>query len=132
MEGHTIVLFDGVCNYCNGRVNFVIKRDKKDRFRFAALQSDAGKAMLKKYNVPAVDLSSFVLIEDGKYYLRSTAALRLLKKLGGIYSLMYAFMIVPRFLRDRVYNYVARNRYRWFGKMESCMVPTEEVRGRFL
>ena len=131
-SSHSIVLFDGVCNYCNGRVNFVIKHDKKDRFRFAALQSEVGKAILEKYHVPAVDMSSFVLIEDGKYYLRSTAALRLLKRLGGIYSLLYAFIIVPRFLRDGVYNYVARNRYKWFGKMESCMVPTKEVRGRFL
>ena len=125
------ILFDGVCNYCNRMVNFVIRRDKKDKFRFAALQSSVGGYLRNNYKVPeAVD--SFIYVEDGKVYLYSTAALRVCRHLGGLWPLMMIFIIVPKFIRDGIYKWVAKNRYVWFGKKDSCMVPTAEVRARFL
>jgi len=127
----SILLFDGICNLCNSSVNFIIKRDKKNAFVYASLQSEVGSKLVKEHSLSA-SLDSFVLIENGTAYLRSSAALRVLKKLGGIWSLGYAFIIVPPFLRDGVYNYVSRNRYRFFGKKESCMVPTPEFKSKFL
>ncbi len=130
---HAIVLFDGVCNLCNGLVQFVIRRDPAPaRFRFAALQSNAGQQLLREHGLSTVDLDTFVLVEAGVARVRSTAALRLLKRLGLPWSLAWSFIIVPRPLRDAVYRFVARNRYRWFGVRESCMVPTPELRSRFL
>ena len=134
-----ILLFDGICNYCNKWVNIVIKHDKKKKFKFAALQSEAGKKLLRLHSLPEDNISSFVLIENpgengagGKAYLKSTAGLIMLKHLGGMRSLAYAFIIVPRFIRDFVYNIIARSRYKWWGKRESCMIPTEDVKARFL
>lgn len=130
---HAIVLFDGVCNLCNGLVQFVIRRDPAPaRFRFAALQSQAGQQLLREHGLSTVDLDTFVLIEAGVAHVRSTAALRLLKRLGLPWSLAWSFIVVPRPLRDAVYRFVARNRYRWFGVRESCMVPKPELRSRFL
>ncbi|MBI5373033.1 MAG: thiol-disulfide oxidoreductase DCC family protein [Sphingobacteriales bacterium] len=129
---HSIVLFDGVCNLCNRSVQFIIKRDTKDRFRFAALQGKTGQALLAKHKLPADSFNSFILAEGDRIYTRSTGALRMLKRLGGPWSLLYVFIIVPRFIRDGIYNWIARNRYRWFGKRESCMVPTPELKNRFL
>jgi predicted DCC family thiol-disulfide oxidoreductase YuxK len=126
-----ILLFDGVCNLCNASVNFVIKRDTHNRFLFASLQSETGKQLVKKFSL-SESLDSFVLIENGIAYTRSIAALRVLKKLGGIWSLSFVFMIVPSFIRNGVYNFVSRNRYRWFGKKESCMIPTAELKKKFL
>src|SRR5437868_4799288 len=105
---HAIVLFDGVCNYCNSWVNFLIRHDKKNYFRYAPLQSDTGKELLKKYNVPDVSSDTFVLVENGKYYLRSTAGLRLTKHLNRLYPLLYGLIIVPRFIRDGVYHFISR------------------------
>lgn len=127
-----VILFDGVCNLCNRSVRFVIKKDKKKKFRFASLQGKAGQDLLKRFNLQADDLNSFVLIEGDKMYTRSAGALHMLRELGGGWKLFYAFMIVPRFIRDAVYNWVAKHRYKWFGKREECMVPAPELRERFL
>ena len=127
-----IILFDGVCNYCNSWVNFCIRHDKKNYFRYAPLQSEIGKAILKKFNVPDVSTDTFVLIENSKYYLRSTAGLRLCKHFNGLYPLLYGFIIVPPFIRDGIYGIIARNRYKWYGKRESCMVPSPDVKEKFL
>lgn len=127
-----IILFDGVCNFCNTSVNFVIKHDKKDRFRFATLQSATGKKILEKFQEDTAVTDSVILIENSGLYKRSTAILRIAKRLGGVYLLLYGFIIVPRFLRDAVYNFIAQNRYKWFGKKDNCMVPTEEVRRKFM
>lgn len=127
-----IILFDGVCNLCNGRVKFVIKHDKKQRFHFAALQSEAGKNLLQQYHVSDNNLQSFVFIEKGKAYTQSTAALRVCKYLDGFYKIFYGFLIVPAFIRNAVYRVIANNRYKWFGKQETCMVPTPAIKARFL
>lgn len=130
--GYKIVLFDGVCNLCNSSVQFIIKHDKKKQFRFASLQGNYGQSFLKKYNLPVDNFNSFILQEDDKVYTRSTGALRMLKELGGVWSLFYGFIIIPKFIRDGVYNWVAKNRYRWFGKREECMIPTPDLKERFL
>lgn len=127
-----IILFDGVCNLCTGSVQFVLKRDKKAAFLFGSLQGNAGQGYLKKYQLPANTFNSFLLIEGEKIYTRSTAALRTAKHLGGGWSLLYGFIIVPKFIRDAVYKLIAKNRYRWFGKKEACWLPTPELRERFL
>ena len=129
---YSIILFDGVCNYCNSWVNFAIRHDKKDRFRFAALQSEKGVELLKKFGLSDTKLDSIVLIENEKYYTRSTAGFRMFRRLNGLYPLLYGFVIVPRFIRDGIYGIISRNRYKWWGKSESCMVPTAEVRVKFL
>ena len=132
MEKNKIVLFDGVCNLCNNSVQFIIKRDKKKQFRFASLQGNYGQAFLKKYNLPSDTFNSFILLEDDKVYTRSTGALRMLRHLAGGWSLFYGFIILPKVIRDGVYNWVARNRYKWFGKRDECMIPTPELKERFL
>jgi predicted DCC family thiol-disulfide oxidoreductase YuxK len=129
---HYYVLFDGECNLCNGTVQFIIKRDRRSRFRFAALQSEAGKAMLQEHRLPPEALDTIVLIADGRAYTRSNAALGIARRLDGLWPLCYAAVVIPRFLRNRVYDLIARNRYRWFGKREECMVPTPELRRRFM
>lgn len=131
-QSHSILLFDGVCNLCNSSINFVIKRDNKDRFRFAALQEEQGISLLKRYNIDTADTDSIILIENEKAYTKSSAALRVARKLSGAWPLLYGFMIVPKFIRNWVYDYVAKNRYRWFGKTDSCMIPTPELKGKFL
>jgi predicted DCC family thiol-disulfide oxidoreductase YuxK len=129
---HTVVLIDGQCNLCHGITRFVIKRDPGARFRFASIQSEHGQRYLKQGNLPWHDLDTFVMIESGHYYTKSTAALRLCRELKGAWPLLYGLRIVPLFIRDRVYDWVARGRYRWFGYNDSCLVPTEEIRKRFL
>jgi len=130
-QQHGIILFDGVCNVCNTYVQFVIKRDPKGYFKFASLQSAEGQALLAKHNMPD-DLDSIVLVEGDKVYTHSAAPLRVARKLHRLWPLCYGFIIVPAFIRDAVYKWVARNRYRWFGKKESCMMPTPDIRARFL
>ncbi len=127
-----ILLFDGVCNLCTGVVQFVIERDTQNKFRFASLQSEAGQAFLQKFRLPTQKFDSFILIEGDRYYTESRAALRLARQLPGAWSWLYGFIIVPKFIRDFVYRTVARNRYRWFGTQESCMIPTPELQARFL
>jgi predicted DCC family thiol-disulfide oxidoreductase YuxK len=129
---NSIILFDGICNVCSGAVQFVIKRDKKNHFRFASLQSPEGQKLLKFNELPANDFNSFILIEDEKVYTKSTGALRVTKNLSGLWPLLYGFIIVPKFLRDSIYDLIAKNRYKWFGKKDSCMIPTPEVRAKFL
>ena len=130
--GHPVILFDGVCNLCNASVQFVIRHDARGYFRFAALQSEAGKGLLKRCGQPDSDLESVVLVEDDQCYTESTAALRVLRNCNGPLRILYAGIVIPRFLRDIMYRMVARNRYRWFGRREQCMVPTPELRARFL
>lgn len=127
-----VVLFDGVCNLCSSSVQFILKRDKKNQFLFGSLQGQYGQATLQKYHLPPDEFNSFMLIENDQLYTRSTGALRMLKHLGGAWSLLYAFIIVPRFIRDAVYNWIARNRYRWFGKKNECWLPRPEWKARFL
>ncbi len=129
---HGIVLFDGVCNLCNSSVQFVLKRDAADYFRFAALQSDTGQQLLQQSGLPTRHFSTFVFIEKGKYYTQSTAALKVAKHLNGLWPLLYAFIVVPPFIRNFVYRLIANNRYRWFGKQESCMIPTPELKAKFI
>lgn len=131
-ETHKIILFDGVCNLCNGSVTFVIKRDSKNRFKYAALQSEAGQALIQKHHIDTEKTDSIILIDNDKAYIKSTAALRIAKNLSGGWPLLYVFIIVPTFLRNWVYDWVARNRYTWFGKKESCMIPTPELKDKFL
>ena len=131
-ESHAIILFDGVCNFCNDRINFIIRHDKKDYFRFAALQSDIGKKILADHHILQPDPDTFILIENQKIYNRSSAALRIAKNLDGAWPVMYGFIIIPPFIRDIVYKIIAKNRYKWWGKKESCMIPTIEVKAKFL
>ena len=128
----SVVLFDGVCNLCNGSVNWLIDHDKKNHFQFASLQSDYGKKVVAQFNLKGDYLDTVLLLEDGKVYMRSEAILRIGKKLGGGYSLLYSFLIIPAFVRDFFYNIVARNRYRWFGKQDVCRMPTPELKAKFL
>ena len=121
--GKPIILFDGVCNLCDSAVQFIIRRDKKNTFLFASLQSEMGQRILAQYNFP---------VDNNKAYTRSTGALKVVKKLKGLWPLLYGFMIVPKFIRNWVYNWVGRNRYKWFGKKEECMIPTPELKARFL
>ncbi|MGZ4048738.1 MAG: thiol-disulfide oxidoreductase DCC family protein [Bacteroidia bacterium] len=132
MYQHSIILFDGVCNLCNGAVQFVIKRDNKNQFLFASLQSEEGKQILEEHNFPENKINSFFLVENGKVYDRSTAALKVVKRLTGLWPLLYGFIIVPKFIRDGVYNWIAKNRYQWFGEKDECMVPTPELKTKFL
>lgn len=129
---HPIVLFDGVCNLCSGSVQFILKRDPKGTFRFASLQSDAGRRLMLEHGLDPDALSSVVVIEDGRAYQESSAALRIARHLPGAWKLLRVFTVVPRSLRDAVYRWIARNRYRWFGKTEACWLPTPELRARFL
>jgi predicted DCC family thiol-disulfide oxidoreductase YuxK len=127
-----IILFDGVCNLCSSSVQFVLKRDKKNQFLFGSLQGRAGQEYLAKFNLPANTFNSFILVEEDKPYTKSTGALRMLKHLGGGWSLLYALMIVPRFIRDAVYEWIARNRYKWFGKKDVCWMPAPALKAKFL
>lgn len=127
-----LLLFDGVCNLCNGVVQFVIEHDPEARYRFASLQSHTGQHMLKKHNLPTNDFESFVMIEKEKSYLKSAAALKLFTGLGGVWKLMTIFWVVPRPIRDFIYSLVANNRYRLFGKQNECWIPTPELKSRFL
>ncbi|MBS1928646.1 MAG: thiol-disulfide oxidoreductase DCC family protein [Chitinophagaceae bacterium] len=132
MSDECIILFDGICNLCNASVQFVIKHDPTEKFQFASLQGKAGKGFLKSFNLPQNDFFSFVLIENGKAYTKSTAALRVSRYLSWPVNWLYGFIIVPPFIRDAVYNLIAKNRYRWFGKLKECMIPTAQLKNRFL
>ena len=131
-ETSPIVLFDGVCNLCNGSVQFLLKRDPEGRFRFASLQSDAGRRLMAEHGLAVDSLSSVLLIEGGQVWQESSAALRIARHLPGAWKLLRVFAAVPRPLRDAVYRWIARNRYRWFGKTETCWLPTPELKARFL
>ena len=128
-----IVFFDGVCNLCNGAVQFLLRHDRHKRLRFAPLQGETARKMLIGLETGDGQVeNSFILLEAGKVYSRSTAALRTCRYLSWFWRMAYGMIIIPRFIRDGVYNFVARHRYRWFGKRDSCMIPTPELRARFL
>lgn len=132
-ENKKIILFDGVCNLCDSAVQYVIKHDKKDVFRFVALQSDLGKEILDHIGIDPKHVDSIVLYEPGlAYYYKSSAAIEIARNFGGIFHFGTVFKIIPGFLRDKVYDYVARNRYKWYGKKDSCMIPTPELKAKFL
>ncbi len=127
-----VILFDGVCNLCNNAVNIIIRNDRKKIFRFGSLQSAAAQKMLQSQNAPPSSFNSIVLIENGFVYTHSTAALRIAKRLPGLWKLLYGFILVPPFIRNSVYRIIARNRYKWFGKKDACMIPDASVPSRFI
>jgi predicted DCC family thiol-disulfide oxidoreductase YuxK len=129
---HRIILFDGVCNLCNGAVNFVIKRDTGNVFKFTPLQEKQGVLLLKMHAVDTQKLDSIVLIENEKVYVKSSAALRIARKMSNLWPLFFVLLIIPSFIRDGVYDFIAKNRYKWFGKKEQCMIPTPGSREKFL
>lgn len=132
MDEKPIILFDGVCNFCDGAINFILKQDQKGVFRFAPLQSEAAQKILSQYKLPIKDFESFVLIDEGKVYKKSAASLKVMSKLPWYWKASQIFWIVPPFIRNAIYDFIAKNRYKWFGKKEECMIPTAEVRSRFL
>jgi predicted DCC family thiol-disulfide oxidoreductase YuxK len=127
-----IILFDGVCNFCDSAVQFVIRHDKKDTFRFVSLQSDIGQKILSHIGISAAEIDSTILYEPGKaYYYKSDVAFKILKDIGGIHQALLVFSILPKAVLDYLYEYVAKNRYKWFGMKESCMIPTPEQKAKF-
>lgn len=132
-NGKKIILFDGVCNLCSSSVQYIIKRDKKDEFRFVALQSDLGQKILTYIGIADKNIDSIVLYQPGiAYYYKSAAVIEISKSLQGFFNYGMLFRILPTFLRDTVYDYIAKNRYKWYGKQESCMIPTPELKSKFL
>jgi len=127
-----VIFFDGVCNLCNSSVQFVIAHDKKDQFRFTPLQGDYAKEMLPEFNTDQQKLNTILLLVNGKLYTKSSAALRIARKLNGLIPLLYVFLIVPKFIRDWFYDMIAKNRYKWWGKQESCWLPTPELKSKFI
>lgn len=132
IENQDVLLFDGVCNLCNGAVNFIIDHDPKGQYKFAALQSAFGQAQLHTLGLQTTDFDSLVLLSAGSVYKKSSAALRIAGNLNGLYPILKIFLIVPPFVRDGVYDLIARNRYKWFGKSDQCRIPTPELRARFI
>lgn len=132
-QNKKIILFDGVCNLCDNAIQYVIKHDKKDVYRFVPLQSDLGKSILKYLNVDTAKTDSIILYEPGKaYFYKSDAALEILKELGGLLRWSIIFKIIPSVLRNPIYDYVAKNRYKWYGKKDACLLPTPELKDKFL
>jgi predicted DCC family thiol-disulfide oxidoreductase YuxK len=127
-----LILFDGVCNLCNTYVQFVINRDSQNKFLFASLQSDTGQDVLKHFGLNTTELKTLVLLQDNHIYTKSTGALRVLKQLDGLWKFSYIFIAIPSPIRDLFYNFVATNRYRFFGKKDYCMMPTPELKSRFI
>jgi len=127
-----VLLFDGVCNLCNSSVNFIIDHDPKGHFKFAALQSEFGQEKLHELGLNTEDFDSLVLLSGNKVYRKSSAALRIARRLNGLYPLLYAFMIIPPFIRHWGYDIIAKNRYKWWGKRDSCRMPTPELQSRFV
>jgi predicted DCC family thiol-disulfide oxidoreductase YuxK len=127
-----LVLFDGVCNFCNFWIKFALKRDKQGRLMFGSLQGETAQKLLPQYNIDPAILTSVIFIEDGVAYRESTAALKVCRHLDGGWKLLYAFIIIPAFIRDGIYKWIGKNRYKLFGKQESCMLPTPAQRARFV
>lgn len=125
-----LILFDGICNFCNSSINFIIKKDKHRKFKFATLQSKTGQYMLQKHQI--TDIDSVILIEREKAYVKSDAVLKIGKTLGGVYRFAYVLILIPKFLRNPLYDFIAKNRYKWFGQKNECMIPTPDVRERFM
>ncbi|OIQ36107.1 MAG: thiol-disulfide oxidoreductase [Bacteroidetes bacterium MedPE-SWsnd-G1] len=129
---HPLILFDGICNLCNSSVQFVLKKDKNKQFIFASIQSDAAKEILLQFSKNNSDLDSIYLIYKGRLYTKSSAILRIGNLLGGFYALVIIFWIVPKPIRNWAYDFIAKNRYEWYGKKDACMIPTPEIKNRFL
>ncbi|PKB44452.1 putative DCC family thiol-disulfide oxidoreductase YuxK [Cellulophaga sp. RHA19] len=128
-----IILFDGVCNLCNNAIQFIIKHDKKDLFRFATLQGETGKKLITERNINTSKIDSIILIEPNiAYYIKSTAALKIGRNFGGVWIFLWVLEQIPVGFRDWVYSYIAKNRYNWFGKKDNCMIPTPELKAKFL
>lgn len=132
MAEKSLILFDGVCNVCNGFVTFILPRDRRNQFQFGSLQSRTAAEVLPNFPLAPRDVSTVILIEEGKMFTRSTAVLRIARKLGGLWSLAYPFIVIPTFIRDGLYELVARHRYRIFGKREACMIPKPEWKEKFV
>ncbi|MBL6876494.1 MAG: thiol-disulfide oxidoreductase DCC family protein [Chitinophagales bacterium] len=132
MKYPRVIVFDGVCNLCNSSVQWVLKYDKNARFSFASLQGEFGQNLLKQNALDPKTFHSFILLEGDQLYTQSTAALRVAKKMSFPFFLLYPFILVPKFIRDTIYDYIANNRYKWFGKTESCMIPDPAVQQRFI
>ncbi len=132
MRNHHIILFDGVCNFCNFWVNFIIDRDKDDIFKFAALQSEAGQKLLQEFKLNVSDFDTFVLIVNDKHFTKSTAALKISKNLRSVVKLLYPLIILPGPIRDFFYDLIAKNRYKFFGKRDICRIPSENEKKKFL
>lgn len=132
MDKFKIILFDGVCNLCNSSVNFIIDNDHKNVFKFTSLQSEKGIDLLKKYDLLDKNIDSVILVENDKAYVKSDAALKIAKTLGGKYKMFYGLIILPAFIRNFFYDIIAKNRYKWFGKKDSCRIPTLELKSKFL
>jgi predicted DCC family thiol-disulfide oxidoreductase YuxK len=132
LKNKTILLFDGYCNLCHSSVQFVLKHEKNNDLYFTSLQSPIGEEILKHYSINPNEIDSLVLIEKNKAYIKSSAALRVSKYLKGFYPICFGLLIIPSFIRNWVYDYVAKNRYKWFGKMDNCLVPDENLSKRFL
>ena len=131
-KNKTILLFDGYCNLCQSSVQFILKHEKNPEIYFTSLQSNSGIEILNYYKIDSNKINSLVLIEKNKMYIKSTAALRLTKYLKGLYPIAFAFMIIPAVIRNFVYDYIAQNRYKWYGKLDSCIIPDGELEKRFL
>jgi predicted DCC family thiol-disulfide oxidoreductase YuxK len=132
-ENKKIILFDGVCNLCNGAVNYIIEKDSKDTFRFVALQSEIGQEITNKIGIDTSKTDSIILYEPGKaYYIKAESALKIAKDLKGAISLLSLFNFVPNGIKNSVYDYIAKNRYKWYGKKDACMIPTPELKSKFL
>jgi predicted DCC family thiol-disulfide oxidoreductase YuxK len=127
-----LILFDGVCNLCSALVQFVIRHDPAAKFRFAAIQSEIGGEIFQSHGLDPADLQTFVFVSNGQVFLRSDAAIEVVSRFGGAWRIFRIFRFVPKVLRDAIYSFIARNRYRWFGRKEVCMVPTPEISERFL
>ena len=132
MSNHHVIIFDGICNFCNGAVNFIIKRDHTNRFVFAPLQSPMAQKLIAEYGVENVGFDTFLLIKNNQCYFRTDAAFQITKDLNGFWYLFQVLKVLPRPIRDYFYRLFARNRYRIFGKTELCMVPTSELKNKFL
>ena len=131
-QEYPILLFDGVCNFCDNTVQFVIRKNKSENIHFAALQSSFGKEQIKKAGLPTNELKSLIFIENNQIYTRSTGALKLARHLDSLWKIAYIFIIIPKPIRDFFYNLFAKNRYKWFGEKDACMIPSKEVRSRFI
>ncbi|RPA66428.1 DUF393 domain-containing protein [Cyclobacteriaceae bacterium YHN15] len=131
-DRYDIILFDGVCNLCNDAVDFIIKRDRKNHFKFTSLQDNVTQRLLKEYRIEEGYLDSIILIRGNQIFYKSRAALEISKKLSGIWPILYSFIILPSFLRDPIYDWIANNRYKWFGKKETCRLPSEDEKSKFL
>lgn len=132
MPQQSIILFDGICNLCNTAVQFVIRRDNSNHFLFASSQSEEGKKILTENNLPANEMNSFILVENGKAYDQSVAALKVVRKLKGLWRFLFGFIIVPKFIRDGIYQVISKSRYQWFGRKNECMIPTPGLKAGFL